>query len=245
MIRCWTGPFSPPPATEAGIRIAGLLEAYGPDCPFVRFWQTDEGGRIALLDGMAVVEQQTQTGREELCLFLTMQPEIQAVRTDADLAAALAERWETKAKTGPVMRLEGERLPDNRVQAPASPRSVYPLLARCFQEGLPAFDSWYVDVSHRLRHGGCHMAVLNDSQGLAATAMTVAECRSAALLGAVATRPDCRGRGYATACVSTLAHAMRKEGKSVWICPKNPAAQRLYERLHFTVCGDWGVVSKE
>ena len=37
MIRRWTGPGLPLPETEAGIRIAGLLEAYGPDCPFVRF----------------------------------------------------------------------------------------------------------------------------------------------------------------------------------------------------------------
>lgn len=245
MIRRWTGPGLPLPETEAGIRIAGLLEAYGPDCPFVRFWQADEGGLVALLDGMAVAEHSMQTDREELYLFLSMQPEIRSVRTDAAFAAILAKRWGTTAKTGSVMRLERDLPPDDRVQPPASPRSVYPLLAQCFEDGLSAFDSWYVDVSHRLRHGCCHMVVLRDAQGPAATAMTVAECHGAALLGAVATRPDCRGRGYASACVSTLAHTMLAKGKAVWICPKNPAAQRLYERLHFTVCGDWGVVSKE
>lgn len=118
------------------------------------------------------------------------------------------------------MRLERDLPPDDRVQPPASPRSVYPLLAQCFEDGLSAFDSWYVDVSHRLRHGCCHMVVLSDAQGPAATAMTVAECHGAALLGAVATRPDCRSRGYASACVSTLAHTMLAKGKAVWICPK-------------------------
>ena len=48
MIRRWTGPGLPLPETEAGIRIAGLLEAYGPDCPFVRFWQADEAYRCSL-----------------------------------------------------------------------------------------------------------------------------------------------------------------------------------------------------
>ena len=69
MIRRWTGPGLPLPETEAGIRIAGLLEAYGPDCPFVRFWQADEGGLVALLDGMAVAEHSMQTDRD--CLLYT------------------------------------------------------------------------------------------------------------------------------------------------------------------------------
>lgn len=124
-----------------------------------------------------------QMDREELYLFLSMQPEIRSVRTDAAFAAILAQRWGTTAKTGSVMRLERDLPPDDRVQPPASPRSVYPLLAQCFEDGLSAFDSWYVDVSHRLRHGCCHMVVLSDAQGPAATAMTVAECHGAALLG--------------------------------------------------------------
>ena len=159
MIRRWTGPGLPLPETEAGIRIAGLLEAYGPDCPFVRFWQADEGGLVALLDGMAVAEHSMQMDREELYLFLSMQPEIRSVRTDAAFAVILAQRWGTTAKTGSVMRLERDLPPDDRVQPPASPRSVYPLLAQCFEDGLSAFDSWYVDVSHRLRHGCCHLCL--------------------------------------------------------------------------------------
>ena len=69
------------------------------------------------------------------------------------------------------------------------------------------------------------------------SAMTVAEWANGAVIGAVATDSSHRRRGYASACVSALTQQLSSENKTVYICPKNAAAQRLYEQLGFTVVG--------
>ena len=65
-----------------------------------------------------------------------------------------------------------------------------------------------------------------------------------AVIGAVATLPDYRGRGYASACVSTLAASLQKEGRRIYLSPKNAGAQRLYAGLGFVPCGEWGTLQR-
>ena len=68
--------------------------------------------------------------------------------------------------------------------------------------------------------------------------------RCGLLLGAVATCYAARGRGLASACVTALTHDCLKDGKKVYISPKNDAAATLYARLGFVACGEWGKVQK-
>ena len=102
----------------------------------------------------------------------------------------------------------------------------------------------YADVHHRLRHGLCRLAAVETDGGVAACAMTTAECAGGAVIGAVATLPDYRGRGYASACVSTLAASLQKEGRRIYLSPKNAGAQRLYAGLGFVPCGEWGTLQR-
>lgn len=243
----------PAPADETSLRIAGQWEAYGGDCSFLNFWEADGGSRLSCMDNIAFLALASEADRIEALHFLSMLPEAHTVRTDSDSARHLAELYNQKGapvklETGAVMRLESMQGPAHspgNTTVVASPREIYPLLAACFNGSMAAFDSWYVDVSHRLRHGGCHIAAVREKDEIVATAMTVAECKTAALLGAVATRPDRRGRGLASACVCSLAGSMQRAGKTVWICPKNAQAQRLYEHLGFHVCGEWGTVTRQ
>ena len=105
-------------------------------------------------------------------------------------------------------------------KAVESPRELYPLLSACFSEGLPSFDGWYADVSHRLRHGCCRIAVVHENGRPVACAMTTAEGGGAALIGAVATHPDFRGRGYASACVAYLTALLQQERRQVFLSPR-------------------------
>ena len=63
--------------------------------------------------------------------------------------------------------------------------------------------------------------------------MSVAEWNNGALLGAVATSPEYRRKGYAGQCVSALAGTLQAKGKTVWICPYNERARQLYLSLGF------------
>ena len=126
---------------------------------------------------------------------------------------------------------------------PADKKQLYPLLVSCFASGIPPFDVWYADVSHRQRHGLCRIAAVLEDGVPVAGAMTVAACGGGALIGAVATRRESRGRGYASACVSRLTRALMKEGRQVYLSPKNETARRIYSRLGFIETGEWGAFS--
>lgn len=233
------------PDTEAAVKIRCLREAYGTACAFVHFWAGDGGSAIALMDGCATAHL-APAEREEALLFLAMQPEVRALRTDADSAGRFAALYGGQVQTGTVMTAaDMAPLPASAPAVePLSPRELYPLLAACFDR-LPPFDAWYVDVSHRVRHGLCRIVGVRNAAGKpAASAMTTAECPGAALIGAVATAPADRGKGFASACVTSLAQTLLAEGRRVLLSPKNAYAEQLYARLGFIPHGRWGAVER-
>lgn len=231
------------PDREAAVRIRALWEAYGSDLSFLRFWSGDRGEQIALMDGQAVLVCDTaSSGQEndELLCFLAMQPEIHSIRTDAQTAEWLFKHLGGQLETGVVMQPSGKLTAVSAAVRSFTERETYPLLEQVFGNSVPPFEAWYVDVSHRRRHGLCRLVGIEERGEAADVAMTVAECTGHALIGAVATAPMFRGKGYASACVSTLTHCLQNEGKQVWLSPKNEKAKHLYERLGFITVGGWG-----
>ncbi len=226
--------------SEAAVKIGGLYRAYGGHSRFLRFYQGDGGSAISLMDGQAVLL--AGDDAEEAGLFLQMQPEVRGVRTDGETARMLSLLWPGDYRFGEVMTLSGPILPLLQETVPLTPCDIHPVLLAGFGADAPPFDSFYVDVSHRMRHGCCRAAGVMADDTVAATAMTTAETETAAVIGAVATLPAYRGRGYASACVTALAAALKREGKRVLLSPKNEAAGRLYRQLGFTPCGEWGEI---
>lgn len=228
--------FSLPLDREAAVKLAGWWAAYGPDCPFVHFWHTEQGGLFACMGDTALAAV-PPADYEEAALFLRMQPTVRVVRSDPGFMRVLTAVRPGQTEAGQVMRL---LTPAEKETADApSPREAYPLLQAVFGDRLPPFEDWYVDVSHRLRHGCCRTMGVYEAGELAAVAMTTAECPQAALIGGVATRPKSRGRGYAHRCVMALAAALQQEDKAVWLSPKNVRAQTLYTRWGFVPAGEW------
>ncbi len=230
-----------PIASEASLRQCGQYAAYGPNCAFLRFYQDELGNQLSLFDGNAALH--TSGDTSEMCLMLTMDPTVLGVRTDAKTAKQLAEKWGVDFDSEAVMTA-----PKNAESSPLvrdiSLRKLYPVLSEGFAGSLPPFDVWYADAHHRFRRGLCRAVAVYESDQPVAVAMTVAECDKAALIGAVTTLPAARGKGYASACVLSLSHQLQKQNKTVFLSPKNVYAHSLYERIGFTVCGEWGYVRK-
>ncbi len=223
---------------DAAVRIKGLFTAYGVDAPFLRLYCVGENGFLSVMDGAAVLylPQAEEEIIEEVALFLAGQDEIKTVRSAASVVRRLAVYlpYGTVAEK-PIMRLETMPPASNIVTQPISPRELYAVTSAAFLENTPPFEGWYVDVSHRLRHGCCRISGIVVDEVAVAGALTVAECEQGAVIGGVGTLPDHRRRGYAGACVVALAAALSAEHKTVWIVPKHEAAQRLYASLGFVV----------
>lgn len=236
------------PDTETAVRIHGLANAYGTEQSFLHFWSILEEekcvGFLSLLDGTVQLVNKTKRPfidwtLKEINEFLLMQPDIQKVHTTVEIGKHIFEYGNWKMITGTVMKSDTvSEMPSNNI-CMLTPREVYPILSNCFKNDLPPFSPWYVDVSHRIRHGFCRIKGIWESGKPVACVMTTAECDGAAIIGAVATLPESRGRGYASGLVSSLTSELHLEGRSVYLLPKNEAAHKLYSAIGFYDCGKW------
>lgn len=220
-------------------RVRALWECYGA-VPFLRFYVGEAGSAVAVMDGQAIVHT-ASSEREEVALFLGMQPDIRSLLTDRATAVAVAAQWEMTVTEYPVMRCDKPQTVF--VTETLRPRELYAFLQPLFPH-LPPFEVWYPDVCYRQRHGRCRVAALRVGGKPASCAMTVAEWHGGALIGGVATAPEYRRQGLAARCVGALAATLQQEGRQVYICPKNEGAQRLYATLGFTVCDSVAVTER-
>lgn len=220
--------------SEAAIRIVGSYEAYGPKTRFLQFFTDGAGTCMSLMDGTAVIHAPNGLD-EEWMTFLSMHTDVRSVRTDALAGEQLAALWQIGMKSGVFMTYRGESKPVSIDTQFTAYEDLYGFLSEHFS--LPSFDSWYVDVSHRVRHGVCHTATIVENGQVVCNAMTVAETEHDALLGAVATHPDWRRRGLASVCIQTLISTL--SNKMIHISPVDEYAQRLYESLGFAVSGSF------
>ena len=226
---------------EAALRIAATVRDYGA-APFWRLYVGDGGSVFSVMGDRAALCAGDDAA--EAVLFLSMDPSVAAVRTDAATARLLADCGFANVRTGTLLRCDALDEPAAREVREIPPREAWLLLCAVFGDTLPPFDAWYADVSHRVRHGGCRIAGAEEAGTLASVAMTVAESDRAVLIGGVATLPAARGRGLASACVAALCRMAQKEGKHCLLAPKKETLIPLYARLGFTPCGTWGEATR-
>lgn len=229
------------PATcthEAQVRICGLQLAYGLDVSFLQFYTDGEGALLSIMDGVGTFFGKELT--DEWITFITMNPSIITIHTSAPLGYALSttNHW-SKNREGVVLVYDGsgsEQYADDRINTAPYLPDVYALLENHFP-GISPLDYWYPDVSHRIRHGNCHICVIQAGDTVVSSAMTVAETSDAAILGQIATHPDFRRKGLAQSCIKSAISTCK--GKTLYILPIDVYAQSLYEKIGFYPCDTW------
>lgn len=222
---------------EAALRIVAAYETYGLQTRFLQLFADECETRMSLMDGVAVLHAPHGLN-EEWISFLSMQPNVRAVRTDAVNAESLAARWGCVCKTGDFMSYDGGATAPTVIDF-VRYEDLYDFLSEYFT--MPPFECWYVDVSHRVRHDVCHIASVVRDGRVVCNAMSVAETTEDVLLGAVATHPDWRRQGLAAGCIGHLLHQL-SDTHRIHISPVDERARRLYEKLGFRVTGSWGEV---
>lgn len=188
-----------------GCRIVALARAYGVERPFARFWLQSRDAYLACLDGAAVLSAGNTADWEELQAFLPAAG-ARSVLCDAAFAARMPA-FPARAE-GVVMaraRVSGGSAPAHEVNP--GPRELYSLLKQCEAAAfeVPPFEGFYLDLSHRTRHGAAVSVAVRDAGArLAACAFSTVQTASLAVLSGVAVRPDCRGKGLGRRVVRAL-----------------------------------------
>ncbi len=233
--------FCPPFACK----IQGLAEAYGMNLPFARFWVQESGEEpccaLSLLDGAMVMDAGENADFRELAGF------IRAAGCRTLLCAErIAHRMSAKAdRTGAILHFSGTApFPDLKGAEPdPSLREMSGLLCECGELEQAQAESFYLDLSHRVRHGAALTAGIREKERLAACASALSVTEKTAVLSAVAVHPDFRRRGLGTRAVGSL--ISRLPGRDVFVFCAGPQAERFYASLSFSPWGRWAELDFE
>lgn len=179
----------PPHGTEAQ-KIRSLYNAYGAGYDFCRFYRA-EGCFISVLDNSAVVCGEC-LDTEELRDFLLM-----CGVSDVFGEAALADKLCPPFSRSDVnlMRFCSEISPEISHSIPTL-SEAYDILKTAFPID---FEPWYLDMSHRIRHGVSSLA----ANGASCLCVQY-DLNGEALLSQIATLPEHRNKGSAKRLINSV-----------------------------------------
>ena len=232
--------FLPPDPYAA--RISALAATYGFEQSFALFWvQYVDGNPVAAvsrLDGNMSVFCGANTDFEELAAF---------IKTVG--FSVLACREENMKKLGfeadnasYIVKYEGASDgEDPDVLWDYDKKKIYELLNDCGFE-MGSFSAFASDYCSRLNKGAAMLAAIeNESLDACASALFIG--KSSVLLGAVATRKEARGKGYASKAVKALAN--RFDDKTVYLFCRNDSLLAFYKKMGFVSDGKWAEISAD
>ena len=130
---------------------------------------------------------------------------------------------------------------DKKVEIPAARAEIdkYPKLMELFNfvdYDTADFESWYVDISHRIRHGCARAYTLNINGVIISSGIFSSIYNDDAVLSAVRTSEEYRGLGYGSALVSEMTGDIK--GK-IYLMREKELNEQFYKRLGFKNNGNW------
>ena len=223
-------------------RISALAATYGFEHSFALFWvQYSEEMPVAAvsrLDGNMSVFCTEGTNFEELAAFIKTVGFSTLVCREENMKKLGFE----VDKVSYIVRYEGAPSAENPdVLWDYDKKKVYELLCDCGFE-MGTFGAFAADYCSRLNKGAAMLAAV-ENQELNACARALFIGKNSVLLGAVATRKEARGKGYASKAVKALAD--RFEDKKVYLFCRNDSLLAFYEKIGFVLNGKWAETSFE
>ena len=185
--------FLPEKGIEAN-KIRALFLAYGLKYDFCRFYIQDDECIISSLDGSFVICGDSPD-YEELAKFFTVNG-FSDIFCSEEAGLCLTEYLPSDKHRVNFMKYSGDPYPCAVDEAP-SLTDVYAILKDCFDID---FEPWYLDMSHRVRHGVSQCFLLNETS----TVTVQYDINGEALISQVATKKDSRGQGTGSRIVKAV-----------------------------------------
>ncbi len=109
-------------------------------------------------------------------------------------------------------------------------KKVYELICRYFSLNM-AFDEWFVDVSHKMRHSGARAYGVYCEDKLVSVSFSLFETEKSAVLSSVCTDENFRKSGFGEDVVKKV---LRENiGKNVYLFADNRKIEGWYEKIGF------------
>ncbi len=221
----------PDKGIEAG-KIRALLAAYGSDYDFCRFFR--QGSTyVSALDGAYVISASGDADVDELAQFFCMSG-FAEIFCSATIGMSLAEKLSADHALINSMSFTGSVLPSAEYNSAPSLSDVYSVISEGFD--IP-FEPWYLDISHRVRHGVSVCCTLDEKAAL----VIQHNINGEALISQVACRKAYRGQGIAAGLVASVAAALAPS--EVFVLCEDELIP-FYEKCGFILAGNYSVISR-
>lgn len=228
-----------------GTRIACLYNCYSTDYDFVKFWkQTDDEGNIisaiGRIDGDATLSS-TGKNAEEIYAFLKIVG-FRTVQCEKKIANLMGAKSSFDGYVTQYIKNQNEikKIHSDNI---FRPKEIYDIIKSANLVGVGDYLPWLSDTTFRLNRGVTSALSASEDGKTVACAMKLFSTESAVLLGAVATRPEYRGRGLAGALVTELAES--EKDKRVELLCKHDSIVEFYKSIGFEVKNEWSIITDE
>lgn len=218
--------------TAFGCKIASVVSGYGFDKGFACFWLDTEADVVFCQSDDVMLLSGTVLNVEETAGFLhAIGPRsvFCAVRNAEALSLPVSG-------TGDVLK---KQLPEGVPQLPSSGetdiRELYGLLEEIGM--VKEFEPFYLDLSHKLRHGNALAFTCRHEGQLAGCALVSAIEKNSVILSALAVRPELRRQGIGTDLVKEVERAF--PGKTLYVFREKEKNQEFYKRLGYSKTDTW------
>lgn len=231
-----------------GTRIACLYNCYSTDYDFVKFWkQTDDDGNIisavSRIDGDATLSS-TGVNAEEIQTFLKIVG-FRTVQCEKRITELMGEEPSLDGYVVEYIKNRNDIKDIKEVQADNvfRPKDIYDIIKSANLVGVGDYLPWLSDTTFRINRGVTSALSAVEDGKTVACAMKLFSTETAVLLGAVATRPEYRGRGLAGALVTRLAES--EKNKRVELLCKHDSIVEFYKSIGFEVKNEWSIITDE
>lgn len=205
-----------------GYKIRSLLNAYGTSYDFCKLYTNEEGGMILTYNSTLIAD--GSFDKSELDGFIEMLCPI-TVEVPADICLDLSNEYVQTERTlfkAPKGLYCGDEID---VKHNAFVADCFPIISEAF--GITEFDEWYVDISHKIRHGVSDIYLYKTT-----TAAKAFDVNGFVFLSHIATASADRGQGNAARLIKWLCEKYEKECKEVYLYSKRER-YTFYQSLGF------------
>lgn len=227
-----------------GTRIKAYFDTYKARFDFLKVWvQLDKNenplAAISLMDKDMTLTCRENADFEELEFFIKM-TDFASLQCGRDTLKRLhleESLWGYIVAYDEIMPVKSDNISFN-----VDFKQMYSLISGVKLLGVGEYLPWLSDITYRVNHGTAIPAAIYESNSLSACAAALFITDNAALLGAVATNPQCRGKGFGSTLVKTLGNKMLENGRRVELLCKHDSIVEFYKSIGFKVKGEWSIL---
>ena len=214
------------------IRILALLKSYGTSYNFATFYRQIIDGKITAviskLDNDITIALDGYFDNAELVRFF-------CITGHSSILCPNEFQFGAKYDEGAIMQTNKKmNLPTVEATVDEYPKlmDLYNFIDYENQD----FKSWYVDISHRVRHNTAKAYTLNVDGFIVSSSILSSIYDNTAVLSAVRTQEEFRNMGYASFLVSYICNDVKG---SVFLMREANINESFYSRLGFENTGIW------